>query len=279
MTAAGWPAVLVDGDVRLRPLRRRDQDAWMALRAQSTPPGSSRGTRRARSRSRVRGRRSARSCAPWPRRRAPARRSRSPSTCAARSSGSSRSPRSPTARCAPRRSATGCPSTSPGLGITPTAVALATDHCFTALGLHRVEVNIRPENRSVAAGRREARVPRRGAAREVPAHPGPLVRPPHVRADRRGRARRAAGALARPRRRVRAAPGTGDAHRHAGALPGTRLVRRLPSVRERSRRTGRARAGRSCGWRTWCRTSCGTGNSCSSPGRTTGSPRRCAWSR
>jgi ribosomal-protein-alanine N-acetyltransferase len=34
-----------------------------------------------------------------------------------------------------------------GLGITPTAVALATDHCFTALGLHRVEINIRPENR------------------------------------------------------------------------------------------------------------------------------------
>jgi ribosomal-protein-alanine N-acetyltransferase len=34
-----------------------------------------------------------------------------------------------------------------GRGITPTAVALATDHCFTALGLHRVEVNIRPENR------------------------------------------------------------------------------------------------------------------------------------
>lgn len=33
-----------------------------------------------------------------------------------------------------------------GRGITPTAVALATDHCFTALGLHRVEINIRPEN-------------------------------------------------------------------------------------------------------------------------------------
>jgi [ribosomal protein S5]-alanine N-acetyltransferase len=32
-----------------------------------------------------------------------------------------------------------------GRGITPTAVALATDHCF-AMGLHRVEINIRPEN-------------------------------------------------------------------------------------------------------------------------------------
>jgi len=33
-----------------------------------------------------------------------------------------------------------------GRGVMPTAVALAADHCFTALGLHRVEVNIRPEN-------------------------------------------------------------------------------------------------------------------------------------
>jgi ribosomal-protein-alanine N-acetyltransferase len=33
-----------------------------------------------------------------------------------------------------------------GRGIVPTAVALATDHCFEVLGLHRVEVNIRPEN-------------------------------------------------------------------------------------------------------------------------------------
>jgi ribosomal-protein-alanine N-acetyltransferase len=32
-----------------------------------------------------------------------------------------------------------------GRGITPTAVALATDHCF-ATGLHRIEINIRPEN-------------------------------------------------------------------------------------------------------------------------------------
>jgi ribosomal-protein-alanine N-acetyltransferase len=33
-----------------------------------------------------------------------------------------------------------------GRGIIPTAVALAVDHCFTTVGLHRVEINIRPEN-------------------------------------------------------------------------------------------------------------------------------------
>jgi ribosomal-protein-alanine N-acetyltransferase len=33
-----------------------------------------------------------------------------------------------------------------GLGIAPTALALAVDHCFTSVGLHRVEANIRPEN-------------------------------------------------------------------------------------------------------------------------------------
>jgi ribosomal-protein-alanine N-acetyltransferase len=35
-----------------------------------------------------------------------------------------------------------------GRGITPTALALAIDHCFTAVGLHRVEVDIRPENQA-----------------------------------------------------------------------------------------------------------------------------------
>jgi ribosomal-protein-alanine N-acetyltransferase len=33
-----------------------------------------------------------------------------------------------------------------GHGYMPMAVAMATDHCFAA-GLHRIEINIRPENR------------------------------------------------------------------------------------------------------------------------------------
>jgi ribosomal-protein-alanine N-acetyltransferase len=35
-----------------------------------------------------------------------------------------------------------------GKGIAPTAVAMATDHCFRHLGLHRMEINIRPENQA-----------------------------------------------------------------------------------------------------------------------------------
>jgi len=33
-----------------------------------------------------------------------------------------------------------------GRGVTPTAVALACDYMFSALGLHRIEIAIRPEN-------------------------------------------------------------------------------------------------------------------------------------
>ena len=33
-----------------------------------------------------------------------------------------------------------------GHNVTPTAVALATDYCFFTVGLHRMEICIRPEN-------------------------------------------------------------------------------------------------------------------------------------
>ncbi len=33
-----------------------------------------------------------------------------------------------------------------GRGVVPTAVALSIDHCFAHLALHRIEINIRPEN-------------------------------------------------------------------------------------------------------------------------------------
>lgn len=35
-----------------------------------------------------------------------------------------------------------------GRGVVPTAVAMTVDHCFFMLGLHRMEVNIRPENKA-----------------------------------------------------------------------------------------------------------------------------------
>jgi ribosomal-protein-alanine N-acetyltransferase len=42
-----------------------------------------------------------------------------------------------------------------GHAIAPTALALAGDHAFSTLGLHRLEVNIRPENaRSLAVVRK-----------------------------------------------------------------------------------------------------------------------------
>jgi ribosomal-protein-alanine N-acetyltransferase len=33
-----------------------------------------------------------------------------------------------------------------GRGVAPTALAMAIDHCFMVVGLHRVEASIRPEN-------------------------------------------------------------------------------------------------------------------------------------
>ena len=143
--AAGWPAVLVEGDVRLRPLRRRDQDTWMALRAQNaawlepwdaTSPIPVSGPRPSfgtfvRTLSAQ-----ARAGVTLPFAVDHAGRLVGQLTVSSIIYGSLRS------------ASIGywVSEHVAGLGITPTAVALATDHCFDALGLHRVEINIRPEN-------------------------------------------------------------------------------------------------------------------------------------
>ena len=143
--AAGWPVVLTDGDVRLRQLRRRDSQAWMILRAQNaawlepwdaTSPVPLRGPRP--------------SFGEFVRSLNAQARSGSTLpfavdyqgvlvgqlTVSGITYGSLRS--ASIGYWVSRHVA--------GLGIMPTAVALASDHCFGALGLHRVEINIRPEN-------------------------------------------------------------------------------------------------------------------------------------
>ncbi len=143
--ARGWPAVLHEGDVTLRPLRRRDAKAWLDLRS-----------------------RNAAWLEPWE------ATSPEPLTGPPPSFGEF-----VRALGAQARQGTALPfavvhagelvgqltvstivrgslcSASigywvsehvAGRGITPTAVAMAVDHCLGPVGLHRVEINIRPEN-------------------------------------------------------------------------------------------------------------------------------------
>jgi ribosomal-protein-alanine N-acetyltransferase len=143
--AAGWPAVLSDGDVRLRPLRRRDQNAWMALRAlntswlepwDATSPVPVQGPRPTFGEFVRALNRQARSGSALPFAIDFQDRLVGQLTVSSVTYGSLRS------------AAIGywVSRDVAGRGIMPTAVALATDHCFGPLGLHRVEVNIRPEN-------------------------------------------------------------------------------------------------------------------------------------
>ena len=78
-----------------------------------------------------------------------------------------------------------------GRGVMPTAVALAVDHCIGTVGLHRVEINIRPENEASLRVVEKLGFRDEGLRRALPAHRRRLARPPHLRAVRRGPARRA----------------------------------------------------------------------------------------
>ncbi|WP_341855156.1 GNAT family protein [Brachybacterium sp. GPGPB12] len=72
-----------------------------------------------------------------------------------------------------------------GRGLAPRAAALVIDHLFAELGLHRVEVTVRPENapslRVVQKLNLRPEVAPRGDLRRRR-----LARPPRLRADRRG---------------------------------------------------------------------------------------------
>ncbi|WP_432511367.1 GNAT family N-acetyltransferase [Kineococcus sp. SYSU DK001] len=142
--SAGWPVELRDGPVRLRPLRRRDATAWRAVRAANaswlrpweatSPEGSG-------------------PAPSFPQMvRGFAREARAGRmlpfvveldgnlvgqiTVSGITWGSLRSAH--VGYWIDQRVA--------GRGTIPTALALVTDHCFGTLRLHRVEINIRPEN-------------------------------------------------------------------------------------------------------------------------------------
>lgn len=142
----GWPVALTDGDVRLRPLRRSDEAAWMRLRAvnaawlepwDATSPEPVTGRRPTFGQFVRTLDRQARFGTSLPFAVEHAGDLVGQLTVSGITYGSLYS--ASIGYWVAQHVA--------GRGITPTAVALATDHCFTALGLHRVEVNIRPENR------------------------------------------------------------------------------------------------------------------------------------
>ena len=142
--SAGWPVVLADGPIGMRPLRQRDAQAWRSVRSrnvewlrpwEATSPDPER--------------EAAPTYAAMVRRlRAEGREGRTMPFVVTYSGalvgqltvggiawGSLRS--AYIGYWVDQRVA--------GRGITPTAVAMATDHCFS-IGLHRIEINIRPEN-------------------------------------------------------------------------------------------------------------------------------------
>ncbi|MEV1287183.1 GNAT family protein [Micromonospora sp. NPDC049679] len=150
-SAPGWPVELADGPVLLRPYRRSDATAWSQVRRanqawlapwESSPPG------------------------PWVELNSPsafhyvhrdqrrsARRGESmPFAVCLREGGQERLVGHLNLGNIVRRAF--CSSyvgywidaAVAGRGVMPTALALAVDHAFTVGGLHRVEVNIRPEN-------------------------------------------------------------------------------------------------------------------------------------
>jgi ribosomal-protein-alanine N-acetyltransferase len=152
MSHPGWPAVLTDGSVVLRPYRRGDVHDWVAVRRMNeqwlarwepTPYGSWRVLNSPAAYRAVYAdmRRAAREGTSMPF-----------AICLNGSDGEQRLVGQLTLSNIVRRAFCSAyagywvDSRVAGRGIMPTALALAVDHAFASGGLHRIEVNIRPEN-------------------------------------------------------------------------------------------------------------------------------------
>lgn len=143
--ARGWPATMSDGLIGVRPLARRDASTWARLRAENVEWLS-----------------------PWEATIPPGE-GGLPDSYAATIAGLRRRAREGTAMpfavtwagdMVGQVTVSGLTRGSAlwasigywvarshaGRGVTPTAVALVCDHLFTRVGLHRIEISIRPEN-------------------------------------------------------------------------------------------------------------------------------------
>ena len=143
----GWPAVLRAGEVTIRPLRRSDGTQWLALRARNAawlapweatspepltgrPPSFAKFVRSLRAQAREG--------------------SALPFAIDYRGSLVGQITVATIARGSLQSASIGywVSEHVAGRGIAPTAVALDVDHCLGPVGLHRVEINVRPENRA-----------------------------------------------------------------------------------------------------------------------------------
>jgi [ribosomal protein S5]-alanine N-acetyltransferase len=142
---AHWPVTLTDGPVTLRPLRRNDRRAWHEVRSRNAdwlrpweatppPPNSSMVPSFRRLVRLYSEQARAGEAMPWV------------ITYEGRFAGQLTV--SNIVWGSARMASIGywVDSSVAGRGVMPTSVALAVDHCFFTVGLHRIEVNIRPEN-------------------------------------------------------------------------------------------------------------------------------------
>ena len=178
----GWPATLSHGRVGLRPISARDAPAWREIRARNrewlAPVGGDAAARLAASMPQ-----SFRITARELRRQARAGRALPFVDHLRRPDGRAgdRVGRSPGARPGRRTSATGSTGRMAGRGITPTAVALVIDHCFSRrrAAPHRDRGAAGEHRQPAGGGQARAAAGGRGAA--LPAHRRRLARPPAVR--------------------------------------------------------------------------------------------------